>query len=65
MDTEGLAAAFEGNEDHDLYIFCLALFTCSHFVYNSKNTIDRDAISKFSMVVEIAKSFYGENSPSE
>jgi len=60
MDTEGLASN-EENENHDLNIFCLALLLSSNFVYNSMRTIDRDAISKLSMVVDIAESLYGRN----
>lgn len=50
MDTEGLAS-IKANPTHDLKIFCLSILTCSHFLYNSKGTIDEDAINKLSMCV--------------
>ena len=44
-DTEGMAST-EADQNHDQRIFTLALLTSSHFIYNSKGTIDEDAISK-------------------
>ena len=53
-DTEGLGAD-DADDRHDLHIFCLSLLTSSHFIYNSMRTINRDAINKLKMVVEISK----------
>ena len=50
MDTEGLSSV-EAEANHDLKIFTLSLLTCSHFIYNSKGTIDGDALNKLSMCV--------------
>lgn len=44
LDTEGLSDVEKGNEDHDNQIFVLATLLTSCLVYNSKGTIDNDAI---------------------
>ena len=49
-DTEGLAST-EADPNHDVKIFALAILTCSHFIYNSRGTIDKDAIDKLYMCV--------------
>lgn len=52
-DTEGLASTVVG-QNHDVKIFTLAILTCSHFIYNSSGTIDKDAIEKLSVCVKLA-----------
>lgn len=52
-DTEGMAST-EADQNHDQRIFTLALLTSSHFIYNSKGTIDEDAISKLYLSAELA-----------
>ena len=52
-DTEGLAS-IESDPNHDVKIFALAILTCSHFIYNSRGTIDKDALDKLSMCVSLA-----------
>jgi hypothetical protein len=52
-DTEGLASTV-ADQNHDVKIFSLAILTCTHFIYNSSGTIDKDAIDKLSMCVKLA-----------
>jgi hypothetical protein len=47
-------ASTEADQNHDQRIFTLALLTSSHFIYNSKGTIDEDAISKLYLSAELA-----------
>lgn len=54
MDTQGLGS-YHALDQSDQIIFCLAMLTSSHFVYNSMNTIDRNAISKLTMISDIAE----------
>jgi len=44
-------------------IFTLAILTCTHFLYNSKGTIDEDAISKLHMCVELANELKSKSGP--
>jgi hypothetical protein len=60
MDTEGLASA-KVDPRHDMKIFTLAILTCTHFLYNSKGTIDEDSISKLHMCVELGKELKGKS----
>ena len=57
-DTEGLGSD-DADDRHDLHIFCLSLLTSSHFIYNSTRTINRDAINKLSMVVDVSNALQG------
>ena len=52
-DTEGLAS-IQADQNHDVKIFALAILTCTHFIYNSRGTIDNDALDKLSMTVQLA-----------
>lgn len=50
-DTEGLASIEAESLSHDVKIFTLSILTCSNFIYNSKGTIDEDALNKLSVSV--------------
>ena len=52
-DTEGLSS-LEADQNHDVKIFSLAILTCSHFIYYSNGTIDKDAIDKLSVSANLA-----------
>ena len=52
-DTEGLAST-TADQNHDVKIFSMAILLCTHFIYNSSGTIDKDAIDKLSMCVKLA-----------
>lgn len=54
LDTEGLSSTVRG-ETYDVNIFALSVLLSSMFVYNSKGTIDGDAISKLSLVVNLTR----------
>lgn len=54
LDTEGLGSTVR-SETYDVRIFALALLLSSFFVYNSFGTIDGNAISKLSLVVNLTK----------
>jgi hypothetical protein len=54
LDTEGLADPEKGNATHDAKIFCLALLLSSTFVYNSKGTIDNNALHDLQMTAELS-----------
>lgn len=55
LDTEGLGDVEKGDKKNDIWIFCLAVLLSSALVYNSKGTIDQDAIDKLKFVGEIAE----------
>lgn len=59
-DTEGLASITAG-PNHDLKIFTLAILTSSNFIYNTKGTIDEDAINKLSLCVNLARDLKGKS----
>jgi len=54
MDTEGLGSTIR-SETYNTRIFALALLLSSCFVYNSKGVINRDAIQKLSLVVNLTQ----------
>jgi hypothetical protein len=54
LDTEGLGSTVR-SETYDARIFALALLLSSYFVYNSVGTIDGNAVSKLSLVVNLTK----------
>ncbi|XP_075687063.1 guanylate-binding protein 3-like [Rhinoderma darwinii] len=55
LDTEGLGDVEKGDNKNDVWIFCLAVLLSSALVYNSKGTIDQDAIDKLKFVGDIAE----------
>ncbi|XP_075763226.1 guanylate-binding protein 1-like [Pelodiscus sinensis] len=55
LDTEGLGDAHKGDPKHDTWIFTLAVLLSSTLVYNSKGTIDQDAMSKLHYVSELSE----------
>lgn len=55
IDTEGLGAFSNADENHDSKIFLLALLLCSLLVYNSVGAIDENALNNLSLVVNLSK----------
>ena len=54
LDTEGLGSTIRGMS-YDSRVFALAILLSSCFVYNSTGTIDGDALSRLSLVVNLTK----------
>jgi hypothetical protein len=54
LDSEGIGGLDEDN-NHDMRIFSLALLVSSYFLYNSVGSIDENALSSLSLVVNITK----------
>lgn len=54
MDTEGLGALDE-DSNHDVRIFSLAILISSFFIYNSQGSIDENALSNLSLVINLTK----------
>jgi len=54
VDTEGMGGLDEDN-NHDVRIFSLALLLSSYFLYNSVGSIDENALSSLSLVVNLSK----------
>ena len=42
------------NQSHDAKIFALVILLCSHFIYNSMQTLDETAISGLSLAAELS-----------
>ncbi|KAM5151687.1 guanylate-binding protein 1-like [Mantella aurantiaca] len=55
LDTEGLADVERGDGKRDIRIFALAVLLSSALVYNSKGTINQDAMDKLKFVGEISE----------
>ncbi|CAI2380294.1 unnamed protein product [Moneuplotes crassus] len=55
IDTEGLEAIDE-DKSHDTKIFVLALLICSLLIFNSRGTIDENALTTLSLVANLAES---------
>lgn len=54
LDTEGLGALDE-DSNHDVRIFSLAILLSSFFIYNSVGSIDENALSQLSLVINLTK----------
>lgn len=54
IDSEGIGG-FDEDENHDTRIFLLALLLSSNFIFNSMNTIDENAISTLSLIINLSK----------
>jgi hypothetical protein len=54
IDSEGIGGLDEDN-NHDMRIFSLALLLSSYFIYNSVGSIDENALSSLSLVVNLTK----------
>ncbi|XP_063791242.1 guanylate-binding protein 1-like [Pseudophryne corroboree] len=54
LDTEGLGDVEKGDTKNDIWIFSLAVLLSSALVYNSKGTIDQDALNKLRFVGELS-----------
>ncbi|XP_067217979.1 guanylate-binding protein 1-like isoform X2 [Chanodichthys erythropterus] len=55
LDTEGLGDVDKGDSKNDGWIFCLAVLLSSTLVYNSRGTINNDAVEKLHYVSELAE----------
>ncbi|XP_031418236.1 guanylate-binding protein 1-like isoform X1 [Clupea harengus] len=53
LDTEGLGDVDKGDSKNDAWIFCLAVLLSSTLVYNSRGTIDNQALEKLHYVTEL------------
>jgi hypothetical protein len=54
IDSEGIGA-FDEDENHDTKIFLLALLLCSLLVFNSVGSIDENALTNLSLVINLSK----------
>jgi len=54
VDTEGLGA-FDEDENHDTKIFLLALLMSSFLVFNSSGSIDENALTNLSLVINLSR----------
>ena len=61
IDTEGLGA-YDEEVNHDSKIFLIAILISSLFIFNSFGTIDENAISSLSFVVNLSKTIKLKNS---
>ncbi|XP_077303071.1 guanylate-binding protein 6-like isoform X2 [Lithobates pipiens] len=55
LDTEGLGNVNKGDKKNDLKIFCLSVLLSSVLIYNSRGTIDEDAVQKLCFVGLLAE----------
>ncbi|KAL2086071.1 hypothetical protein ACEWY4_017130 [Coilia grayii] len=53
LDTEGLGDVDKGDSKNDAWIFCLGVLLSSTLVYNSRGTIDNQAVEKLHYVTEL------------
>ena len=60
IDTEGLGA-YDEDINHDSKIFLIALLMSSLFIYNSIGTIDENALSNLSFILNLSKSLKLKN----
>ena len=63
IDTEGLGA-YDEEVNHDSKIFLIAILISSLFIFNSFGTIDENAISSLSFVLNLSKTIKLRNNSS-
>jgi len=61
LDTEGLGALDE-DSNHDVRIFSMAILISSFFIYNSVGSIDENALSSLSLVINLTKHIHLKSS---
>jgi hypothetical protein len=54
LDVEGLSDAKKGDATHDLNLFVFALLASSVFIYNTKSTIDANALDGLHLATKIS-----------
>ena len=54
LDVEGLSDAAKGDASHDLNLFVFALLASSVFIYNTKGTIDANALDGLHLATRIS-----------
>ncbi|XP_078413641.1 guanylate-binding protein 3-like [Cetorhinus maximus] len=55
LDTEGFGDVEKGDQNNDTKLFAIAILMSSMFVYNSKGTIDQQALQDINYVTELTK----------
>uniref|UniRef100_A0A8C9VC05 Guanylate-binding protein 1-like n=1 Tax=Scleropages formosus TaxID=113540 RepID=A0A8C9VC05_SCLFO len=55
LDTEGLGDVEKGDQKNDAWIFSLAILLSSTLVYNSRGTIDNQAVENLQYVTELTE----------
>lgn len=64
LDTEGIGA-LDQDSDHDSRIFSLTVLIVSCFIYNSRGSIDEEALTNLSLVVNLTKHIQIKSKSSE
>ena len=64
LDTEGIGA-LDQDTDHDSRIFSLTVLIVSCFIYNSRGSIDEEALNSLSLVVNLTKNIQIKSKASE
>jgi len=54
MDTEGFGGIDE-DTNHDTRIFLFSILLSSYFIFNSQGTIDENALTSLSLILNLAK----------
>uniref|UniRef100_A0A8C9FMX6 Guanylate binding protein family member 6 n=1 Tax=Pavo cristatus TaxID=9049 RepID=A0A8C9FMX6_PAVCR len=65
LDTEGLGDVEKGDTKNDAWIFVLAVLLSSTLIYNSKGTIDRQALENLHYVLTLAERVKLTKSPGQ
>ncbi|XP_021238699.1 guanylate-binding protein 1-like [Numida meleagris] len=65
LDTEGLGDVEKGDTKNDAWIFVLAVLLSSTLIYNSRGTIDQQALENLHYVLTLAEHIRLSNSPGE
>ncbi|KFV54792.1 Interferon-induced guanylate-binding protein 1, partial [Gavia stellata] len=55
LDTEGLGDVEKGDTKNDTWIFVLSVLLCSTLIYNSRGTIDQQAMEQLHYVVKLTE----------
>ena len=64
LDTEGIGA-LDQDSDHDSRIFSLTVLIVSCFIYNSRGSIDEEALNSLSLVVNLTKNIQVKSKSTE
>ncbi|XP_068520478.1 guanylate-binding protein 1-like isoform X1 [Anas acuta] len=65
LDTEGLGDTEKGDTENDTWIFVLAVLLSSTLIYNSKGTIDQQAMDNLHYVLKLSECVQVKTAPEE
>ncbi|XP_032835712.2 guanylate-binding protein 1-like [Petromyzon marinus] len=65
LDTEGLGDPEKANEEHDIWLFIMAVLLCNVLVYNTEKTLDNTSLEQLRYVKNMSEHVRSQISPED